>query len=75
MKREFIDVLLPWVSRIVHDASSKMLTKTSSNQASNTTSNGNNKLLSLDQLSNLFECLLTLLKEADPPAGDFLPDD
>lgn len=27
------------------------------------------KLLSLDQLSNLFECLLALLKEADPPAN------
>lgn len=57
MQREFIDVLLPWVSRIVHDASSK--------RVQNTTS----KLLSLDQLSNLFECLLALLKEADPLCG------
>ena len=24
MQREFIDVLLPWVSRIVHDASAKL---------------------------------------------------
>lgn len=29
-----------------------------------------NKLLSLDQLSNLFECLLALLKEADPASDD-----
>lgn len=61
MQREFIDVLLPWVSRIVHDASSSMVTKGANQTAS--------KLLSLDQLSNLFECLLALLKEADPLCG------
>ena len=61
MQREFIDVLLPWVSRIVHNASSKMGAKGANQSGS--------KLLSLDQLSNLFECLLALLKEADPLCG------
>ena len=62
MHREFIDVLLPWVSRIVHDAASSLQSATGQSIKHNKPQ----KLLSLDQLSNLFECLLALLKEPEP---------
>ena len=62
MQREFIDVLLPWVSQIVHNASSQFENNTPKNQKKNTLASGN-QLLNLDQLSNLFECLLVLLKD------------
>lgn len=58
MHREFIDVLLPWVSQIVHNASSQPESNTPKNQKKK-----DNKLLNLDQLSELFECLLVLLKD------------
>ena len=73
MHKEFIDVLLPWVSKIVHDASSTLVPtpkKGAQLNKANAMRNPNNqqsKLLSLDQLSNLFECLLALLKEPEPP--------
>ena len=72
MHREFIDVLLPWLSKIVHEAASTRLPapkKASVKQATPIRSPNDSKLLSLDQLSNLFECLLALLKEADPASG------
>ena len=33
MQREFIDVLLPWVSRVVHDAASKLVPTPKNGQA------------------------------------------
>ena len=50
MHREFIDVLLPWVSRIVHDAASKLVPTPKSGVKQNARNVGvkESKLLSLD---------------------------
>ena len=61
MHREFIDVLLPWISQIVHNAALQNEPSPKSQRLNVKTSGS--QLLNLDQLSNLFECLLVLLKD------------
>ena len=70
MQREFIDVLLPWVSQIVHSASQPSEQPTPKSQKKKQQPPKTSDLLSLDQLSNLFECLLVLLKDPSDTSNE-----